>query len=134
MSAEHPLAAALAITAIGMTLLLLALLFFYGLMAAMTGALRRPGARSAGRERSPVAGAAAPASAAEPLPGASARTAALQAAAAAVALARAAAERGAPGRPSRSNPEETGARDVSSWWSMGHQRRLAGGSVPKRSR
>jgi hypothetical protein len=99
---------ALAITAIGMTLLFLTLAFFYGLLSAMARFIedRRPGS-SDDAVVAPDAGDA---------------EAALRAAAIAVALARA----GAEGRAvSRGAPRQAvPSPGPSPWWAAHHQRRL----------
>ena len=115
---ESPIAAALVITAIGMTLLFLALAFFYGLMALMTSVIKdRPAARASSTEREEGPGAARPVGHSE--------DALLRAAAIAVAIARAEAEQGLNlvGTPAQ---EEAAATSLlSPWWALHHQRQLA---------
>jgi Na+-transporting methylmalonyl-CoA/oxaloacetate decarboxylase gamma subunit len=116
---ENSLAIALVITAIGMTLLFLSLVLFYGIIALLTAVTRE-------RPRKPPGGAVA----VEELGNALERRA-LQAAAIAVSLARAEAEQshGAPGDlPSLAS----GDRDVTPWWSMHHQHRLTEKKAPRR--
>jgi Na+-transporting methylmalonyl-CoA/oxaloacetate decarboxylase gamma subunit len=97
---------ALAITAIGMTLLFLTLAFFYGLLSAMARFIedRRSGSGSV-------------AAVAPDAPDAGDAEAPLRAAAIAVALARAGAEDGAVSRGAPSP-------GPSPWWAAHHQRRL----------
>ncbi len=94
----------LVITAVGMTLLFLALAFFYGLLSLLTAAIQD-------RSREPERNAAT-----EPAE----EEARLQAAALAVALARAEAELTA----SPTTGEATASLPVSPWWALHHQRRL----------
>jgi Na+-transporting methylmalonyl-CoA/oxaloacetate decarboxylase gamma subunit len=117
---ENSLATALVITAIGMTLLFLSLVLFYGIIALLT-AVTREGARKPN-------GAAV---AAEELGDAIERRA-LQAAAIAVSLARAEAEQ-SRGAFSDVPSLASGGRDVTPWWSMHHQHRLAEKNRPRRS-
>ena len=115
---ESPIAAALVITAIGMTLLFLALAFFYGLMALMTSVIQdRPAARASSTEQEEGPGEARPVGPSE--------DALLRAAAIAVAVARAEAEQGfnLVGTPAQ---EEAAATSLlSPWWALHHQRQLA---------
>ena len=106
---ENALNVALIITAMGMTLLFLALALFYGLMSALTAVirdrLRQHHPQAEGSERAEE----------EPM---------LQAAAIAVALARAEVESGFEGTGSSWREEEVSDRQVSSWWMLHHQRQL----------
>jgi Na+-transporting methylmalonyl-CoA/oxaloacetate decarboxylase gamma subunit len=115
---ESPIAAALVITAIGMTLLFLALAFFYGLMALMTAVVKdRPAVRAPSTEQEEGPG--------EAVPAGHGADALLRAAAIAVAVARAEAEQGfnLVGIPAQ---EGTAAADLlSPWWALHHQRQLA---------
>jgi Na+-transporting methylmalonyl-CoA/oxaloacetate decarboxylase gamma subunit len=104
-------ATAAAITVVGMTLLFLTLVFFYGLMVFITKVLKDPPAaleHQAGEARQEPKG----------------QEAMLRAAAIAVALARAESELGS-GRAQ--TPNEGARPDVSptsAWWTLHHQRRL----------
>lgn len=113
---ENSLGLTLLITAIGMSLLFLSLVLFYGiisLLTAVTGERPSTHSGSADSATGSVAGI---------------DVSALQAAAIAIALARAAAEGGAGG------PILPGAsdRDVTTWWSLHHQHRLAEAGKPRR--
>lgn len=105
---ENGLNAALLITAIGMTLLFLALALFYGLMSALTAVIRDrvrgdfPQAEESERAEDPM----------------------LQAAAIAVALARAEVEGGFDGAGRSWREEEVSGCQVSSWWLLHHQRHM----------
>ena len=116
---ENSLATALVITAIGMTLLFLSLVLFYGIIALLTAATRE-------RARKPHGAAVA----VEEL-GNALDSRALQAAAIAVALARAEAEQS---RDAFSDVPALGSsgHDVTPWWSMYHQHRLAEKNRPRR--
>lgn len=109
---ENPLVTALLITAIGVSLLFLSLVLFYGIISLLTAVTR---------DRSKVP----PASAdiAEERGGAPERRA-LQAAAIAIALARAEVEQG-PGALSGAPASAFGDRNATRWWSLHHQHRLA---------
>jgi Na+-transporting methylmalonyl-CoA/oxaloacetate decarboxylase gamma subunit len=111
----------LGITAIGMTLLFLALAFFYGLLSFMTAAMQE-------RRVPPPAGRQA-AGAAEGAPGKTRR----RAAAIAVALARAEAEAAAT-RPATGSSDPQAANQVSAWWSLHHQRQISVTQGGRRSR
>lgn len=99
---------ALAITALGMTLLFLTLAFFYGLLSTMARFIedRRPGSSDV-VATAPDAGDAG---------------AALRAAAIAVALARSHAEERTVSR--EAPPQAGSSPDMSPWWAVHHQRRL----------
>ena len=106
---DDTLVSALLITAIGMTLLFLTLVFFYGLLSLLTATIRdRPAGSDADLE--PVRGAGL------------AEGAKLEAAAVAIALARSQATQRAvvPVAPG----QEPAARGPDRWWSLHHQRRL----------
>jgi hypothetical protein len=107
---ENPLVAALVITAIGMSLLFLALLLFYGLL---TLATRQ-------RQSRPPSG---PPVAATKGPSHAGQEMMYQAAALAVALARAEAEQASS--LVSAPPGPTDLQIPSQWWSLHHQRRLA---------
>ncbi|MGD2206362.1 MAG: hypothetical protein PVH17_06250 [Anaerolineae bacterium] len=113
---EHSLAVVFVISLAGMTLLFLALGFFYGLLSLLT---------SATQDR-----ALAPEDSAEPQVSAVQDEAALRAAAIAVALARADAEQkaGAVSTPA----EAVDGWSVSPWWALYHQQRLARNSEVQR--
>jgi hypothetical protein len=106
---------ALAITAIGMTLLFLTLAFFYGLLSLMASVIED---RRSERNSVPVT-----------LPAGQDEEAALRAAAIAVALARASAEASivSTGAPGQAEP----APGASPWWALHHQRSL-GPNLPSR--
>jgi Na+-transporting methylmalonyl-CoA/oxaloacetate decarboxylase gamma subunit len=118
---QPSLTTALSLSAIGMALLFLALVLFYGLLSLMMAVLRdRP---------SPSTGAEAQLGAE---PGEEERI--FEATAIAVAMARAEAEErpSASGPPARDKSER--ARLASPWWELHHQRRLALGSKARRAR
>ena len=116
---ENDLVTALVISAIGMSLLFLSLILFYGIISLLTTVTRERRATPPGRKDGAEEQRDAP----------SAR--ARQAAAIAVALARAGAE-GEAGQASRSVPLASGERGVTPWWSLHHQHRLAGKGKPRR--
>ena len=117
----------LGITAIGMTLLFLALAFFYGLLSFMTAAMQErrvpPPAGRQAAEGLPAVGAA------EGAPGKTRR----RAAAIAVALARAEAEAAAT-RPATGSSDPQAENQVSAWWSLHHQRAMVQQSGTRRQR
>jgi Na+-transporting methylmalonyl-CoA/oxaloacetate decarboxylase gamma subunit len=118
---EHPLTTSLSITAIGMTLLFLALVLFYGLMSLMMSVLNRAQAGQG---------------AADPHAGPKHNAAALRAAAVAVALARAEAE-AEQERASWSSPTKvdmTAASAPSAWWTLHHHRQISSPSQLRRAR
>ena len=109
---ENALVTALVISAIGISLLFLSLVLFYGIISLLTAVTRDRSATTPGwtdvtaeQEDTPPARA-------------------LQAAAIAIALARAEAE-GEAGIASDSVSLAPGDRDVTPWWSLHHQHRLA---------
>lgn len=115
---SNSLVTALAITAIGMTLLFLSLAFFYGLLTLMASAIpdRRPAKDPVGAPE-----AAVPVDDEAPL----------RAAAIAVAMARAEAERlSISGGPTREPPFP----DRSPWWAFHHQRSQGAHPAKWRSR
>ena len=112
---ETPLTTSLVITAIGMTLLFLSLVLFYGILSLLT-AITRERAREAEQQ--------------EPEEHAPQHRA-LQAAAIAIAVARSEAAQG-PGSAGEAAYAFAGTLDVTSWWSMHHQQRLAGEKRPRR--
>ena len=120
---DNPLLVALAITVAGMTLLFLALAFFYGLLSLISRALHdgneTPGTAKAEEQ-------AAPDEAQLPAPPAE-RELMHRAAAIAVALARAEGE----ARPAPV-PAGVSGEPLSPWWSMHQGSRLAAGSSPWR--
>jgi len=120
---DNPLIVALAITLAGMTLLFLALAFFYGLLSLIAAALHdgagTPGVAKAEEQ-------AAPDEAELPAPPAE-RELMHRAAAIAVALARAEGE----ARPAPL-PAGPAGESLSPWWSMHQGSRLAAGSSPWR--
>ena len=116
---DDSLVTALIISAIGMTLLFLSLILFYGIISLLTAVTRDRSAPSPGRTDSAEEQGDAPAD--RPL----------RAAAIAIALARAEAE-GEAGKASVSLSLASGDRDVTPWWSLHHQHRLAGKGKPRR--
>ncbi|MBN1661139.1 MAG: hypothetical protein JXA93_22295 [Anaerolineae bacterium] len=121
---ENTLPMALGITALGMTLLFLALGLFYGLLALLTRVVRdRDGADQTSGD---VAAADTLAALRD-----DAGTARLRAAVAAVALARAEAEVGAG---VVGDPRERDVPAVGGWWALHHGRRLAAPPSPWRGR
>lgn len=120
---DNPLIVALAITLAGMTLLFLALAFFYGLLSLIAAALHdgagTPGVAKAEEQ-------AAPDEAELPAPPAE-RELMHRAAAIAVALARAEGE----ARPAPL-PAGPAGESLSPWWSMHQGSRLTAGSSPWR--
>ncbi len=120
--AENSMTTVLMITVLGMGLLFLALVFFYGLLSGMAGVLKD-------RAVPPRQEAAlAPEGAGEE---AAARW---QAAAVAVALARAELQAPLPGSSTLQAEGQGGSHTTSAWWSLHHQRRLASGACRRRSR
>lgn len=117
---ENPITAALEISAIGFSLLLLALAAFYALIALMTLAPRR-------KHANPQVQAAHKDTVEQSV------ESVLAAAAAAVALARAQAE---DARPSGVQPllHEGQVQAPSAWWVLHHQRNLTHLSIPRRKR
>ena len=112
---ENPLTTSLVITAIGISLLFLSLVLFYGILSLLTAVTReRP--REAGRQEPD-----------EHVP----EDRSMQAAAIAIALARIEAAQG-PGSAGEAAISPSGDCDVTSWWSMHHQQRLAGEKRPGR--
>jgi Na+-transporting methylmalonyl-CoA/oxaloacetate decarboxylase gamma subunit len=116
---EDSLATALIISAIGISLLFLSLILFYGIISLLTAVTRDRSATPPGRTDSTEEQRDAPADRA------------LQAAAIAIALARAEAE-GEAGKAGASVSLASGDRDVTSWWSLHHQHRLARKRKPRR--
>ena len=112
---ENPLTTSLVLTAIGMSLLFLSLVLFYGILSLLT-AITRERAREAARQEPEE-------HAPEKRP--------LQAAAIAIALARVEAAQG-PGSAGNAAGLSAGTLDVTSWWSMHHQQRLAREKRPRR--
>lgn len=109
---ENPLAVSLAISGLGISLLFLTLILFYGLLSLMTAALRerrRPSAHAAEGNDERSGG----------------EEATIQAAVIAVAMARAQAERGAEFLGAPAADLAAGAGLVSPWWTLHHQRQLA---------
>jgi Na+-transporting methylmalonyl-CoA/oxaloacetate decarboxylase gamma subunit len=116
---QNPLLVALGITLVGMTLLFLALLLFYGLLSLLMSAIRDQPRKAPAR----------PATEQESSPGD--EEGLFQAAAIAVALARAEAEQ-SPGPGPAASPAAGG--QVSSWWTLHHGRRMTAGPGPWRNR
>lgn len=124
---DESLQIALAITGIGMTLLFLSLIVFYGLITLLTAVVKDRPATSTQRATAEENGKAREDTGAE-------STAMLRAAAVAIVLARAEEEQ-------RSSPalvpvaDETSMdRQVSPWWSLHHQRQVAPNPGAKRNR
>jgi Na+-transporting methylmalonyl-CoA/oxaloacetate decarboxylase gamma subunit len=118
---ENSVATALVITVIGMTLLFLSLLLFYGLLSLLTATVKdRP---------SPVAE-----SASAPTQASAEEVTVLRAAAIAIALARAEAEQGA-GLTAAPPLDVAGTEgQTSPWWAFHHQRQLARQGDARRDR
>jgi Na+-transporting methylmalonyl-CoA/oxaloacetate decarboxylase gamma subunit len=116
---ENPLVTALVITAIGMSLLFLSLVLFYGIISLLTAVTRE-------RSSMPPAGAAI----AEGRGDAPERRA-LQAAAIAIALARAEVEQG-PGTLDGAPVSASSDGGMTRWWSLHHQHRLAQQRIRRR--
>ena len=106
---ENPLTTSLVISAIGMSLLFLSLVLFYGILSLLT-AITRERAKEAELQ--------------EPEEHAPEHRA-LQAAAIAIALARIDTAQG-PGSAAQHAAASAGAPDATSWWAVHHQQRLAG--------
>ena len=106
---ENPLTTSLVISAIGMSLLFLSLVLFYGILSLLT-AITRERAKEAERQGPE-----------EHAP----EHRALQAAAIAIALARIDTTQG-PRSAAQPAGTSAGAPDATSWWSVHHQQRLAG--------
>jgi Na+-transporting methylmalonyl-CoA/oxaloacetate decarboxylase gamma subunit len=103
---EEPLSVALLISAIGMTLLFLSLVLFYGMLSLLTSITRERAAAGASSEAEPVGEA-------ETM---------LRAAAIAVAMARAEAEPGLSPAASPATEGIAGRGQISPWWTLHHQR------------
>jgi Na+-transporting methylmalonyl-CoA/oxaloacetate decarboxylase gamma subunit len=116
---DHALITALAIAAIGMTLLFLALFLFYGMLSVLTATVRDKPSTSAQPMR-------------EEEGEEKAKEAALRAAAIAVALARAEAEQGSS-RPMAPVPAQAPTGRVSPWWALYHQRQVSTHQTTRRS-
>jgi Na+-transporting methylmalonyl-CoA/oxaloacetate decarboxylase gamma subunit len=116
---ENALGTALIISAIGISLLFLSLILFYGIIALLTAVTKDKPATPPGRTESTELQTAAPAGRA------------LQAAAIAIALARAEAE-GEAGTASASVSLASSDREITPWWSLHHQHRLARKGKPRR--
>ena len=118
---EEPLVTALFITVVGMTLLFLSLVLFYGLLTLMTAVLKDRKSEQEGeiayegRKEVPRDGR---------------EGAVLKAAALAVALARAEMEK----EGDQAVDEHSAAGTDSSWWTLHHQRRLARAPKARRMR
>ena len=113
---ENSLVTTLLITAIGMSLLFLSLVLFYGIISLLTAVTGERAAAPAKATDSTTESRSQP------------EVGALQAAAIAIALARAGAEEGT-GSPVLPASDEV---DVTSWWSLHHQDRLAEAGRPRR--
>jgi Na+-transporting methylmalonyl-CoA/oxaloacetate decarboxylase gamma subunit len=113
---EEPLPVALVISAIGMTLLFLSLVLFYGMLSLLTFVTQERVTSDASPEAEPV--------------GESETM--LRAAAIAVAMARAEAERGPSPAGSPATAEIAGRGPISPWWALHHQRQMI--SHPKARR
>ena len=116
---DNPVGIVLIISAIGMSLLFLSLVLFYGIISLLTAATRERSAASAGRATGAEAQGDVP------------TDRALRAALVAIALARAEAE-GHAGRAGGSVSPTSGDHDLTPWWSLHHQHRLAGKGKPRR--
>jgi Na+-transporting methylmalonyl-CoA/oxaloacetate decarboxylase gamma subunit len=116
---DNALGTALIISAIGITLLFLSLILFYGIISLLTAVTRDKPATTPRRTDNSEEQRDEPG------------RRALQAAAIAIALARAEAE-GEAGKASASISLASGDRNVTSWWSLHHQHRLAGKGKSRR--
>jgi Na+-transporting methylmalonyl-CoA/oxaloacetate decarboxylase gamma subunit len=116
---DNALITALAIAAIGMTLLFLALILFYGMISLLTATVRD-------KPSTPV-----PPTKEEEGEG-KAEEVVLRAAAIAIALARAEAEEGSS-RPTASIPVQSAIGRVSPWWALYHQRQVSTYQTTRRS-
>jgi hypothetical protein len=118
---DNTVVVALGITVVGMSLLFLTLVLFYGLLTLLTKVLQ---------DREPGQGIAVAGEPAEP----GADDAVFQAAALAVALARAEFEvSSTPGRGLAGDVAIEG-QQVNPWWALHHQRQLTPGSEARRTR
>jgi Na+-transporting methylmalonyl-CoA/oxaloacetate decarboxylase gamma subunit len=106
---ENSLLTALAITAIGMTLLFLALALFYGLLSLMMSIFERRAKPKALETKEPITAESG---------------VLLRAAAVAVAMARAEAGQGDLTAPAPATGAETGREPPSPWWLLHHQRNV----------
>lgn len=116
---ESSLVTTLVITAIGMSLLFLSLILFYGIISLLTALTRQRPAKTRAR----MDGAAEPK--------APPQVRALRAAAIAIALARSESE-ASPARHGDAVILPPGARTVSPWWQLHHQHQLAETRKPRR--
>jgi Na+-transporting methylmalonyl-CoA/oxaloacetate decarboxylase gamma subunit len=114
---DNALITALIIAAVGMTLLFLFLLLFYGMLSLLTAAVKDKPSTSAQPRREEE--------------GEKAEEAVLRAAAVAVALARAEAEQGSS-LPAPA-PSQALAGRVSPWWALHHQRQVTTHQTTRRS-
>lgn len=105
---EEPLPVALVISAIGMTLLFLSLVLFYGMLSLLTSVTQERATASASPEAEPVGESEIM----------------LRAAAIAVAMARAEADAGPSPVSSRATVGIAGRGQISPWWALHHQRQM----------
>ena len=106
---ENPLTTSLVISAIGISLLFLSLVLFYGILSLLT-AITRERSKEAEQQEPEEHGP---------------EHRALQAAAIAIALARIDTAQG-PGSAAQPAGASAGTLDITSWWSVHHQQQLAG--------
>lgn len=123
---DNSLLTALVISVVGMTLLFLSLVVFYGLLALLAAVVKDPSPpteQAAGREATGdgkgVGGQ---------------EDAVLRAAAVAIALARAEAEKGSGPAAVVASEEAAADQPVSAWWSLHHQRQITANPDARRSR
>jgi hypothetical protein len=109
---DQELAVSLVISAVGITLLFLALLLFYGLLVLLTSVFKeRPSTKAEGTAKGQ--------------PGAAETDAMLQAAVIGVAVARAEADQASSLGGVHAEEATTDARTVGPWWMLHHQRQVA---------
>ena len=113
---DNSLVTVLVISAIGMSLLFLSLVLFYGIISLLATVTRDRTTAPTGRKASEQEGRGVPADRM------------LQAAVVAITLARA----GAQGKEASSFSQASGENDLTPWWSLHHQHRLAGKGKTRR--
>jgi hypothetical protein len=124
---DNSLLAALIISVVGMTLLFLFLVFFYGLLALLAAVLKdRPSSTTEQAARNEETGDGKGLDGQE--------DAVLRAALVAVALARAEAEEYASPGVMADSEKAAGDSPVSAWWSLHHQRQITTNPGTRRSR
>jgi Na+-transporting methylmalonyl-CoA/oxaloacetate decarboxylase gamma subunit len=124
---DNSLSIALLITVIGMSLLFLSLVLFYGLLSLLTTVTKDRPHLSAQHAAGKDNGQAVEEQGGEEEP-------VLRAAAVAIALARAEAEQGLSLTVASTTEEGSAGQQVSPWWSLHHQRQLTQSSCARRRR